>query len=69
MLREVREGFWKVSLRSKGKVNVARICEQFSGGGHKNAAGCQLSGDLAAAKLAILGAVSQAVTVGTSDSR
>lgn len=69
MLREVREGFWKVSLRSKGKVNVARICENFNGGGHRNAAGCQITGDLAAAKLQILGAVSQYVTVGTSDSR
>ncbi len=69
MLREVREGAWKASLRSKGKVNVARICEHFGGGGHMNAAGCQLSGDLAAARLAILDAVSRWVTVGTSDSR
>ena len=69
MLREVREGLWKASLRSKGKVNVARICEHFNGGGHRNAAGCQLPGDLAAAKLAILNAVSEWVTVGTSDSR
>jgi phosphoesterase RecJ-like protein len=30
----------RVSLRSKGDVNVAAVAEAFQGGGHKNAAGC-----------------------------
>jgi phosphoesterase RecJ-like protein len=33
------EGGWKVSLRSKGTVDVGRICTQLGGGGHRFAAG------------------------------
>lgn len=35
---------WKVSLRSRGKVNVAAIAELFGGGGHANAAGYEAEG-------------------------
>ncbi len=41
-MRELHEGGVKVSLRSKGKVNVARIARRLGGGGHANAAGCEL---------------------------
>ncbi len=34
----------KVSLRGKGSVDVGRIAVSLGGGGHKNAAGCTLSG-------------------------
>lgn len=34
-----REGQIKVSLRSNGKVNVAKLAEKFGGGGHEGAAG------------------------------
>jgi phosphoesterase RecJ-like protein len=33
-------------MRSKGVVDVALICSRFGGGGHKNAAGCTIDGDL-----------------------
>ncbi len=49
-LRELPEGGWKVSLRSKGEHNVARVAVRFEGGGHKNAAGCTVQGDLPTAK-------------------
>jgi phosphoesterase RecJ-like protein len=51
----------KVSLRAKGEVNVARIAARFGGGGHPNAAGAILPGDLAHAKAAVLGAVREAL--------
>ncbi len=35
---------YKVSLRSKGKVNVAKVAELFGGGGHARAAGCTMNG-------------------------
>ena len=44
-MREVDEEIYRVSLRSKGNVNVAKIAEKFGGGGHKNAAGCLVKGD------------------------
>lgn len=44
-MREVEDGAYRVSLRSKGSINVARVAERFEGGGHKNAAGCRVTGD------------------------
>ena len=44
-LKETQPGLYRVSLRSKGDVNVARIAERFGGGGHRNAAGCTLAGE------------------------
>jgi phosphoesterase RecJ-like protein len=39
MLKENEEGKIRCSLRSKGAVNVSKIAQQFSGGGHAMAAG------------------------------
>lgn len=36
---------YKVSLRSNGRVDVAKIAKSFDGGGHVRAAGCTLSMD------------------------
>ncbi len=44
--KEFEEGTWKVSLRSKGKVNVAKVAKAFGGGGHKMAAGFEWKGEL-----------------------
>ncbi|HUJ28942.1 MAG TPA: bifunctional oligoribonuclease/PAP phosphatase NrnA [Myxococcales bacterium] len=38
-------GPWRVSFRSRGRVNVAAIASIFGGGGHHNAAGCSIEGD------------------------
>lgn len=48
--KERSRGTWKVSLRSKGDVDVASIAECFGGGGHKNAAGCLMKGTLSSVK-------------------
>ncbi len=44
LFKECSPGVYRTSLRSKGDVNVAKIAEQFGGGGHRNAAGCTLQG-------------------------
>jgi phosphoesterase RecJ-like protein len=54
-LRELPERRIRLSLRSKGKVNVAAIAERLGGGGHENAAGCTLEGPLVRALDEILG--------------
>ncbi|GIP33115.1 bifunctional oligoribonuclease/PAP phosphatase NrnA [Paenibacillus sp. J2TS4] len=46
LFKEIDNGTFKVSLRSNGKVDVARIAKSFGGGGHTLAAGCTLHGDL-----------------------
>ena len=53
-LRELPDRRIRLSLRSKGKVNVAAIAEQKGGGGHENAAGCTLDGPLGRALEEIL---------------
>jgi phosphoesterase RecJ-like protein len=45
-LRELPERRIRLSLRSKGTVNVAAIAERLGGGGHENAAGCTLEGPM-----------------------
>lgn len=47
--RELPDGRCRVSLRSKGKLDVARVAERFGGGGHECASGCSLDGPLAQA--------------------
>jgi phosphoesterase RecJ-like protein len=44
--RELPDGRWRVSLRSKGEVNVSAVAEHFGGGGHKCASGCSLDGPM-----------------------
>ena len=38
---------WRVSLRSKRDIDVGAIARTYGGGGHKNAAGCTATGELA----------------------
>ena len=45
-LRELPDGSIRLSLRSKGRLNVAAIAARLGGGGHQNAAGCTLEGPL-----------------------
>lgn len=47
--REQEAGKWRVSLRSKGAVDVASVAEHFGGGGHHSASGCLVEGPLALA--------------------
>ena len=62
-LRELPDRRVRLSLRSKGKVDVAAIAARLGGGGHENAAGCTLDGPLAAAQERILDELRRAVAV------
>jgi len=42
IIEKPEEKIWKVSLRSKGKVDVAKIAEELGGGGHRYASGCKI---------------------------
>ena len=54
LIRELKDGTCKVSLRSKGAINIAKVAEQFSGGGHRNAAGCRIEAGVEEAKQILL---------------
>jgi bifunctional oligoribonuclease and PAP phosphatase NrnA len=47
--RELADRRFRISLRSKGEVNVSTVAEYFGGGGHKCASGCSIDGPLAVA--------------------
>jgi phosphoesterase RecJ-like protein len=44
LFREEEKGKLRVSLRSKGKINVAALARKYYGGGHYDVAGCVISG-------------------------
>jgi phosphoesterase RecJ-like protein len=56
-LRELADGRWKASLRSKGGLDVNALAGRFGGGGHVRAAGCTLAGPIESAIAAILAAI------------
>jgi len=43
-IKEFQENVFRVSLRSRGKINVAEVAKAFGGGGHVNASGLTIHG-------------------------
>ncbi len=60
-LRELPDGHIRLSLRSKGRVNVSAIAARLGGGGHENAAGVTLAGPISHALDEILAELRPAV--------
>jgi phosphoesterase RecJ-like protein len=42
--KEVGPDDWRISMRSKGEIDVSAVAKEFGGGGHKNASGCNATG-------------------------
>lgn len=49
----------RVSLRSKGAVDVRAVVTRWGGGGHKNAAGCTMTGSLEEIRAQIVSAIGE----------
>lgn len=58
---ELPDGAVRVSMRSRGSVDVGEVALHFGGGGHMNAAGCTVPGPLAEAQERVLTAVAEVV--------
>ena len=54
----------RVSLRSKGDVNVRAVAQIWGGGGHKNASGCTITGDYDDEKRRVIKALGGAIVNG-----
>jgi phosphoesterase RecJ-like protein len=61
LIRQRDDGSHKVSLRSRGDVDVEKIARHNGGGGHRNAAGFVLEGDGEAARRKVVEELSAAL--------
>ncbi len=61
--RQLPDSRFRVSLRSKGQLNVAAIAEKFGGGGHECASGLSVDGPLSAAVAQVVGQLRSGLSV------
>jgi phosphoesterase RecJ-like protein len=54
LVRELNPQECKVSLRSKGDIDISGVALSFNGGGHKNAAGCRVKAGVEETKRLVL---------------
>jgi phosphoesterase RecJ-like protein len=52
---------YRVSLRSKGDVDINAIAKEYGGGGHKNASGCTISGPIEELQKALVAKIEDAI--------
>jgi bifunctional oligoribonuclease and PAP phosphatase NrnA len=52
---------YRVSMRSKGEIDIGAVAKEFGGGGHKNAAGCTVTGPIDALQKLFLDKIQQAI--------
>ncbi len=62
LVRRRDDGSHKVSLRSRGEVDVEKIARHHGGGGHRNAAGFTLAGDTDQVRREVVGALAAALS-------
>jgi phosphoesterase RecJ-like protein len=61
MLKRQAERVFRVSLRSKGAVDVRLVASRWGGGGHHNAAGCTIEGSEADVRTALIDAIGREI--------
>ena len=61
LFRQTAPKQYKISLRSKGRVDISSLAQALGGGGHKNAAGSTLDGTLEDVKRKALDAVTKVI--------
>jgi phosphoesterase RecJ-like protein len=61
LLKEQKPGQYRISLRSRGALDVNGLAQSFGGGGHPNAAGCCIDGELESVAAGLLKAIRKAL--------
>ena len=59
--KENAPGDWRISMRSKGTIDVNAVAREFGGGGHTNASGCSARGEFADLKMLFEGKLARAI--------
>jgi bifunctional oligoribonuclease and PAP phosphatase NrnA len=59
--KEADDNQYRVSLRSKGDIDIREVAKEFGGGGHKNASGCTIAGSLGSVRQQIMPLVRDAI--------
>lgn len=59
LVKEKEPGVFRVSVRTDDAIDASKICENFGGGGHKNAAGCTFNGVIEDVKHKLLVVISE----------
>jgi len=54
---------YRISLRSKGDIDIGSIAKAFGGGGHKNAAGCTVTGPIDALQKTFIEKIEEAIAL------
>ena len=52
---------YRVSMRSKGDIDIGAVAKEFGGGGHKNAAGCTVTGPVDALQKTFIEKIEEAI--------
>jgi phosphoesterase RecJ-like protein len=59
--KQVEGDEYRVSMRSKGDVDIGSVAKEFGGGGHKNAAGCTVTGPIDALQKTFIEKIERAI--------
>jgi len=62
LFRQTAEAQYKISLRSKGRIDLSTLARALGGGGHANAAGAVLDGTLGAVRKKVIDEVAAAIS-------
>ncbi len=59
--KQIEGDEYRVSMRSKGDIDIGAVAKQFGGGGHKNAAGCTVTGGIDSLQKLFVEKIEQAI--------
>ena len=59
--KQIEGETYRVSMRSKGDIDIAAVAKDWGGGGHKNAAGCTASGGIDALQKQFIEKIERAI--------
>jgi phosphoesterase RecJ-like protein len=63
LFRQTAESQYKISMRSKGRVDLSGLARSLGGGGHKNAAGSVLDGTLEEVRTRVISEIEKVIAV------